>query len=88
MPANPKLSSEVHPGTKTFVLVSAVNFKKYIVAYNSVFYVTSCRLVATRYLNLVILGTWKIHILSDAILKKAIVDEAMNFMKISVKFQK
>ena len=88
MPANPKLSSEVHPGTKTFVLVSAVNFKKYIVAYNSVFYVTSCRLVATRYSNLVILGTWKIHRLSDAILKKAIVDEAMNFMKISVKFLK
>ena len=88
MPANPKLSREDHPDTKTFILVSAVNFKKYIVAYNSVFYVTSCRLVATRYSNLVILGTWKIHILSDPILKKAIVDEAMNFMKISVKFQK
>ena len=68
MPANPKLSSEVHPGTKTFVLVCAVNFKKYIVAYNSVFYVTSFSPVATRYSNLVVLGTWKIHILSDAIL--------------------
>ena len=88
MPANPKLSSEVHPGTKTFVLVSAVNFNKVYCTYNSVFYVTSCRLVATRYSNLVILETWKIHILSDAILKKGIVDEAMNFMKISVKFQK
>ena len=70
MPANPKLSSEVHPATKTFVLVFAVGFKTYIVAYNSVFYVIYCRLVATRYSNLVILGTWKIHILSDAILKK------------------
>ena len=54
MPANPKLFSEVHPGTETFVLVSAVNFKKHIEAYNSVFYVTSCRLVATRYSNSVI----------------------------------
>ena len=60
MPANPKLSSEVHPGRKTLVLVSAVNFN------NSVFFVTACRLVATCLSNLVILGSWKIHILSYA----------------------
>ena len=54
MPANPKLSSEVHPGTKTFVLVSAMNFIKHIKAYNSVFYVTSRRLVSIRCSNLVI----------------------------------
>ena len=66
MPANPKLSSEVHPGRKTLVLVSAVNFKMYFVAYNSVFFVTACRLVATCLSNLVILGSWKIHILSYA----------------------
>ena len=88
MPANPKLSSEVHPGTKFFVLVSAVIFKNYIVGYNYEFFVTSCRLVATRFSNLVILGSWNIHILSDAILNKAIVDEAIIFMKIFVKFPK
>ena len=66
MPANPKLSSEVHPGTNFFFSFCG-KFKKYIVAYNSVFYVITCTLVATRYSNLVILGTWKSNILSDAI---------------------
>ena len=88
MPANPKLSSEVHPGTKTFFKIYVDNFKNYIVVYTSVFFVTPRRVVATRLLNLVIPGSWKIHILSVSILIKAIVDKVMNFIKIPLKIQK